>query len=60
MTTVVDPRNGYDERRVWYVTPGDDDGEPTGDHVECSSLAEAEVEAEKMAARYGGVEVVTS
>jgi hypothetical protein len=47
-----------DEVRVWYVTPGDDDGEPTGPHQTFSSRDAAINEAEKLAAAYGGIEVV--
>lgn len=48
-----------DDVREWYVTPGDDDGEPTGKREVCSSFAAAMAAAQAMAARYGDVEVVT-
>jgi hypothetical protein len=48
-----------DEVRAWYVTPGDDDGEPTGKPVRCGSFAVAVRVADEMAARLGGVEAVT-
>ncbi len=48
-----------DEYRAWYVTPGDDDGEPTGKPIPCSSYDSAFALATDLAAKFGGVEVVT-
>lgn len=46
-----------DDVREWYVTPGDDDGEPTGPYETYRSRDAAMAAAEKMAAEYGvGVE----
>lgn len=47
-----------DDVREWYVTPGDDDGEPTGRAQTFSTFYAAFRAAEKLAAQLG-VEVVT-
>lgn len=48
-----------DEYREWYVTPGDDDGKPTGKPIPCPSYGAAFALATELAAKFGGVEVVT-
>lgn len=49
-----------DEVREWYVTPGDDDGEPTGPSYTAPSRVAAYRLAWDLAARYGVEEVVDS
>lgn len=44
--------------REWWVTPGDDDGEPTGEQHTCATREGALRLADELAAQYGGVEVV--
>lgn len=46
-----------DDVLEWYVTPGDDDGEPTGKSVTYTSKSAAVAAAETQGAAYG-VEVV--
>lgn len=47
-----------DDVREWYVTPGDDEGEPTGESKTYSSHGAAMEAAKKMSEQHGGVEVV--
>ncbi len=47
-----------DEYRAFYVTPGDDDGEPTGKPIPCPSYDAAFTVGTAMAARLN-VELVT-
>lgn len=44
--------------REWWVTPGDDDGEPTGEQHTCSSRDAALKLAAELADGLGGLEVV--
>ena len=48
-----------DEFRAFYVTPGDDDGEPTGKPIPCPSAESAFAVGTAMAARLN-VELVTN
>ncbi len=48
-----------DEYRCWYVTPGDDDGEPTGKPIKCLSESGAFSIAKSLAEELG-VELVTA
>ena len=54
-----DPSAGYDEKRCWFVTPGDDDGEPTGKSTTFYS-ADAAFNFARAESERLGVELVTA